>query len=58
MQMLMYAMKVTKKAVVLMSLRAFLISYSSSDLVVLHFLQSYHNSLFLYFWYNNLLHLI
>ena len=58
MQMLMYAMKVTKKAVVLMSLKVFLISYSSSDLVVLHFLQSYHNSLFLYFWYNNLLHLI
>ena len=38
-----------KKAVVLMSLKAFLISYSSSDLVVLHFFQSYRNSHFFAF---------
>ena len=58
MQMLMYAMKVTKKGSCTNVCEGLVNFLSTSDLDVLDFLQSFHNSLFLYFLYNNRLHLI
>ena len=58
MQMLMYAMKVTKKGGCTNVCEGLVNFLSTSDLDVLDFLQSFRNSLFLYFLYNNRLHLI